>query len=1051
MNDIILMNTDENSTSQFTAINQLVNLGYKYLTCEEIRLQRESNSKYILKNIAFNAIRKINTSNISDKSIHDRITAIENIDFTSGNIDTACKIYNSIFKGDSVEENINGKKQSLHLNIIDFENIENNVFHVTAEFPINDGKSKRPDIVLFVNGIPFAVIENKKSSVPLDDAINQILNNQKDSDFPKFYMFTQLLIGTNVTGFMYGTYKTDKLHYSKWKENDDSKEYKTNLDNSIHKKIDEVLFNKIIADIKIKDYDYNTYLNENFMATSQDIGIFGMLQKERLLDITKFFILFDGGIKKVARYNQYFAVKKTIKRINEFDENGKRKGGVLWHTQGSGKSLTMVILAKVIYETIKNPRIFIVTDRIDLDNQIKNTFENNGLTLNIKKAKSGADLLEKIKEKSYNTIITTLVQKFDSHNYVDNDPNVFIFIDEAHRSQYGTDNKAMLDCLKNSCVIAFTGTPLLNDNKTTSKFGKLIDSYKMKDAELDGAVVRLIYQGRFAEQHIDVNVNKMYERITANFTEEQKSDFLRKYLSSSITNETVQNITTIALDIADHFLANFHNTGLKGQLVAQSKYAAVAFYNIFKEYFPELKTAVCISDDYSKEEYDCEDYKKEMVKKYLDNVKKEYGTIKNYDTKIIKDFKDNPNGIELIIVVDKLLTGFDAPRNTVLYLTKQLKDHSLMQAVARVNRVYTGDKNHQQKENGLIIDYSANAKNLQDAMALFNNFNIEDVEDFVNNPETLVNNLKNIFLQFDNMFQSVTNKTDKNEYIEYLLSRDDVREQFYHDVNKCIRVFDMCNALQDLNRLLSKEEYKNYALTLKQYIDLKKTTKLIKKEIVDFSKLKTQLSKILDTYVSADEVDILTEEIDISNSKEFNEYIENPKTKLNTRNKAEAVAAQAKLKIKEKINTDPVFYGKFSDLIDKILKNIKDAKEEDITSLYKQLLDAQEQINDHEDSNEKLPDSIKNKPYTHAYFRLLKDKLGQLNIDDIEKATLFVNSIVDKYRNIVDFEKNITYKNNTINSISDYLYDELNLKIDYNYNSCVEIAEKLWDIIVANK
>ncbi|MDE7170025.1 MAG: hypothetical protein K2N67_07495, partial [Mucispirillum sp.] len=374
--------------------------------------------------------------------------------------------------------------------------------------------------------------------------------------------------------------------------------------------------------------------------------------------------------------------------------------------------------------------------------------------------------------------------------------NIFIFVDEAHRTQYGIASENMRAIMPRACIIGFTGTPLLSreKSKTLERFGGLIDSYKMKDAERDGAVLQIYYQGRFSEQHIDVRANKMYERITAAFTEKEKADFARKYISSTLLEETRQYVSMICIDIYDHFMDNFKGTGLKGQLVAPSKYAAVCFYKWFQENAEDLKTAVVISDDNkSDNKDDFEENNKKTVSNFLSSLKNEYGSLNRYETSIINEFKKNYDGVDILIVVDKLLTGFDAPRNSVLYLTKQLKDHSLMQAIARVNRVFDGDENSQQKSWGLIIDYSANASNLKSAMTLFNNFNPEDVEDILNDPDKLIQSLADIFNRLHGTFSSLKQKHNLNDYIEYLKSDENAlaRDTFYDNLNKCKTTFEM--------------------------------------------------------------------------------------------------------------------------------------------------------------------------------------------------------------------------------------------------------------------
>lgn len=1039
-----LPNYDEKSTSQMDVVIQLVNLGYEYISPAEIMLLRENNSsKYILEEITFQAMRKINDKNVSDKSIKDMIYQLQQINLNDGNIGASNVIYNTIITGESAEDYINGKKESGHIKVIDWENIDNNIYNVTVEFNITDEKNIRIDIVVFINGIPFAIIENKKPSVDINEAVNQIINNNAEKKAPHFFLFPQIYIAANVTNLKYGTYKTPSGLYNKWYEKYTDGEYNSKILNSINNKINDEIFNKLKNDLKCAKYHQTT----KDKPTVQDIGIYGLLNKKRILDIVKNFILYDNGKKKICRYNQYFAVHKTLETANLYNDDGSRKGGLIWHTQGSGKSLTMVILAKLIIETIPNPRIVIVTDRKDLDDQIRATFNNNKLKAKIEKATSGQDLIDKIKTKQPNTIITTLVHKFNITNHIDDDSNIFIFVDEAHRSQYGLYAENMRAVLPKACIIGFTGTPLLSSekSKTIEKFGRLIDSYKMQDAELDGAVVKLIYQGRFSEQHIDLKANKMYERITANLTEEQRADFLKKYLSSALMQETNQYIGMIGVDIAEHFIKHFKGTGLKGQLVAPSKYAAISFQKWFELNATELETAVIISDD--KADNDEDNTHKKEVSDYLNKIKKEHGSLNKYEKSIINRFKKQYDDVEIIIVVDKLLTGFDAPRNTVLYLTKQLKDHNLMQAIARVNRVFDGDDLSQQKYAGLIIDYSANARNLKYAMALFNAYDLEDVKDTVYDPEQLIKTLADIYSKIHNMFAGIKSKDNINSYIEFLKDKNNaiIRENFYNTVNECIKTFDMCLAMPDFSKKAGIEQIKNYKEELKRFMEIKKAVKLSMAEIVDFSKYKMQLSKILDDYLTADEVHILTDELDISNTKEFNKFVEN--NGLSKKSQADAIAAQTDKIIKENFEKDPKFYGKFTDIINEIIKKIKEAKKDDIDILLNDLKNIQTKVSSYSDSSEKMPKEIAENKGTHPYFRKLKTEFNGKNQDEIAKITLHIYQVISDNKK-VDFYKKIDIKNKVLDIIQDYFIDELGLE---DYKKISEISEDMWNIAVANR
>ncbi len=1058
-----LPNYDEKSTSQFSAVKQLINMGYNYLTRAEVKqMLQKQDYKYLLEEITFQAMRKINNSAVSDKSILNRIYEIQKTNFDRGSESASLNIYNAIITGESVNEFIDGKKADGHIKVIDWDNIEDNIFHVTTEYNIIDKKNIRIDIVVFINGIPCAIIENKKPSVLVDEAITQIIKNSTGSDAPYFFLFPQIYIATNILSLKYGTYKTPHAYYNIWKEKYTDDEYNNKLLYTINNQLDDDTLNKLINDLSIKEYCYI----ENNKPTCQDIGIYGLLQKERIIDIIKNFILFDKNVKKIARYNQYFAVKKTFESISTYNEKGVRNGGIIWHTQGSGKSLTMVLLAKLILKTIPLARIFIVTDRIDLDEQIKNTFNNNNITdKEIEKANSGKDLINRLKAKEYGTITTTLIHKFNITEKIDDDSDIFIFVDEAHRTQDGISNATMKSVMPKACIIGFTGTPLMTktESKTIQKFNNnLIDTYKMKMAEDDGAVCQLIYQGRFAEQKLDkIMADFKFDRITKTLNEKQKQDLIKKYVSSTLMKENSKYIYVVATDIYEHFVKYFKNTGLKGQIVAPSKYAAVCFYKWFQEYnqFVDedkvLNTAVVISDDNkydntgSTDDEDI-DYNN-VVSKFLENIKKEK-SLKKYEKEVIDKFKQSSDEIEILIVVNKLLTGFDAPRNTVLYLVKQLENHNLMQAIARVNRVFDGDNNRPKKINGLIIDYSANAQHLKDAMQLFSGFNPSDVESMLKNTDDLIAELESIFSQINKTFKNISYNAPIEEYVEFLKKDDNSfeRELFYNNVHKCIDVFNSCLALPDFHTKLSPALINEYKNTLKSYVEIKKAAKTAMAEIIDFSKYKNQLKKILDEYLTAEQVTILTKEINISNSNEFNSFIEDDKTGLSKKSQADAIAAQTKKIIQERYYKDEAFYQKFSDIIDNIIKSLKLIKEEDIDALLCEVKQVQEQVTNYKDNSENLPTDIANNTNTHPYFRKLKNVFTNKNQQEIAEITLYIYNIIAQNKK-VDFYKKIDIKNKVLDMLQDYFIDELNLVDSLGYDGISSLSEEIWNTAVANR
>lgn len=1055
MTDILheLPDFDEASSSQIPALLQLINLGYDYIPRNEVNNHRESKSQYILHDIAKKALRDINEDIISDKSIDEALYALEKTKLDDGMVKASEDVYSNLLGGVSVPEIINGKKTSPQLKFIDWQTPENNVYHVVAEFEIEEDQNRRPDIVLFVNGIPFAVIECKKASVPVDEAVYQMIRNQKFAQTPKFFLFPQILIATNINEIKYGTMQTPFEFYSVWKEKDAPVDYETKVLENINKPIDENTVLQVCEDLRRKDYVHHT--KESLSA--QDLGIYALLSPSRLLDLVRNFIIYDNGIKKITRYQQYFAIKKTLQKIKNFDENGKRRGGLIWHTQGSGKSLTMVMLVKNLIEEVKNPRVIVVTDRTDLDIQIRDTFAACNIKKGVVQATSCKNLLELI-EHNPQDVITTLVHKFDKPtNFVDDDNNIFVLIDEAHRTQSGDANMMMNKILPRACQIAFTGTPLMkkvpdrlvgkemSKSQSIEKFGGLIDEYTISEAEKDGAVLPLIYQGRFVDQKIDEIADKFYERLAGRFSESERKDFAKKCISSSVLEETSQRIEMIALDVNDHFVKNFQNTGLKGQLVAPSKYAAVMFKQAL-DLLEEIRAEVIISDTLADEGKDdtLSEHKK-IVTDYMAKQKHLYGSIESREKQIIRDYKKNPDGCELLIVVDKLLTGFDAPCDTVLYLAKQLKDHNLLQAIARVNRVYDGADGKQSKTAGLIVDYSKNAKNLKSALELFSHYDPQDIDRALLDTDSQINLLHSIYDRLHATFKDIKDKQNTNDYVEYLKKNEKVREDFYGDVNKFIKQFSVCYSLYDFHSKMDTDKLLEYKKDLKRFVEIKKTTQLSLAEKVDFSKYKDQIMKLLDKYVTAKDVEVLSKEISLSDMREFNQYIEDDKNGLSDKSKADAILAQTKKVIKERYEQDEAFYGKFSELIDKILQELKQAKKEDLAALLAQAKKCQKAVTDYEDSD--IPEKLRKNKIYHPFYRNIR-KFFKSDEKDYSQIVEDIVQIIKAHK-IVDFQNNTSVKREIFFAIEDYLFDEVDEKL--SANTIEQIVNTAWNLAVQNK
>ncbi len=1035
---MIEIDFDEVNESQFPAVELLVKLGWQYLSRREVDTVRGGDHrKVILTDIAKNALMRINDydgEKFDEADIAAKVDELENTEF-NGLIDTCREISGRIMPklgGGTIKVFKDGAYQDRSIRYFDFDSLDNNDYHVTVEYKVNGNEENlRVDIVLFINGIPVVEIENKKSSIGYKKAIDQLHRYQRKEYAPKFYTFLQLLIAMDGLHAVYGTTGTPDEFFVGWREKDLGKE---NIRKEVGKvlavPINELALRQIQADLNgfVKTSGVRNFL-------PQDELIYGMLRKERILDILRNFVFYDGLHKKVARYQQYFAVKKTLKQISDIDPKNpeRRKGGIIWHTQGSGKSLTMVMLARSLIEDdkIKNPRIIIVTDRIDLDRQIKDTFENGGLKKDIVRTVSGEDLLRRIKNKD-DSVLTTIVDKFNSASnrnkgFTDEDKNIFVLVDEAHRSQNGEANLKMLQMIPNACYIAFTGTPLLKKQKTENKFGEFIDKYTIDDALADKVIVPLIYEGRFIPLKQDENaINRQSGRLLAGMSDERRKRIVKTVEKKAIRSARA-GIEEICLDIAKHYERIFQNTGLKAQIVAPSKTTALLMQKWFKIY-SNTKTALVISDENGEFSDDEED--KIEIKSYLDEIKYKYSSLKKYEESAIDDFKNNHTGTEILIVVDKLLTGFDAPCNTVLYLVKPLRDHNLLQAIARVNRVF-GNKNQKiEKTAGYIIDYSSNASAIKEAMALFSNFDPDDVHGALIEPAKKQEELEEKYQALLDMFRDkrITNQQD---YIT-VLQDEAVRREFIEQLNAVLNVFAEYCCLRDVDGAFVSAIQSD----LKKFTEIKRSANLIYGDRIDLRQYERELARIINKHITAEEAVVLLQPIDINNSEEFKKAVAHLG---DDKSKAEAIAAQTKRRITElfKNHGDEVLWKKFSDRIQAIIDALREEKIADIEAL-KQLTLIDEEIDSRQDND--LPEKVRKEKGADILYRNLKDIVPD---EQYEEHTLNLARIV-RENGVIDWWKNYNQKRIIENCLDDYIYDNMAVSEVTNKNirgKVLELAE----------
>jgi type I restriction enzyme R subunit len=921
----------EDHTSQIPALQMLQKLGYVYLSpAESDQLRGGKTSNILLEDILRKNLREINsekrisstrTTYISETNIENGIRALKELPMNEGYITAAEEAYNIITLGKTFEQIVDGDKKQFTLQYIDWKNPENNIFHVTEEFSVLRSTNKehyRPDLVLFVNGIPFCVIECKRPDTksPLKQAISQHLRNQQEDGIRSLYVYSQINLSLAVQDASFATTATPEKFWSKWEEKFETDEEKNDFKEKLISLKNEKLNNELTDKLFAERFRYvRRYFDEleskPVSPTVQDEYIYNLCRPERLLDLVFNFIMFDDGIKKIARYQQYFSVKKTIKKIRQI-EGGKRKGGVIWHTQGSGKSLTMVLLAQAIAmdSTIKNPKIVLVTDRTDLDRQITSTFEKCGKF--VENATTGQRLVELLESKN-DAVVTTIVNKFVAAVNKIQKPlessEIFVLVDEGHRTQHGTFNIEMQKTLPNACFIAMTGTPLFKkDKNTATKFGGIIDSYTVDQAVKDKAVVPLLYEGRLARQSVHENpLDNYFAMISAPLNEKQKVDFKKKFSRADQLNAAEQKMYAIAWDISLHFRDNWQTTPFKAQLVCDSKANAIR-YKEFLDGIGIVSSEVLISPiDEREGEEDVFAKSGEKENRFWKKMMDEHTNPTKYEKNIINRFK-NQKQPEIIIVVDKLLTGFDEPKNTVLYLTRNLQSHKLLQAIARVNRV------HEDKEFGYIIDYYGVIENLDEALEMYSNlqdFDAEDLEGTLINIREEIDKLPQKHSELWDIFKTIENKRDLEAY-QILLKDEAKRVIFYDKLSAFAKGLKLALSSIQFHKETAEKTINLYRDDLKMFLKLRNAVMERYSDTVDYKQFEGQIQKLIDTHITTEKVEIITELVNIFDKEKFQAELENT---LGKSAKADKIASRTAKHINEKMDEDPAFYKKFSQML----------------------------------------------------------------------------------------------------------------------------------------
>lgn len=1013
----------EYNASQKPAIELLLSMGYTYISPEDCEKQRGSKYHVLLKDILRGQLRKLNRYTYAgaenEFSAANIERAMDELDepLIDGLVRTSEKIYDALLLGKSYPETVGGGKSlSFNLKYIDWDNWENNLFHVTEEFAVESQDklhNARPDIVLFINGIPFAVIECKAPHISEERAVEQHIRNQQADYIPQLFKYAQIILATNKNAVKYATTGTPKKFWNVWKEEND-----TFLNTTLAQHVTDRV------------------------PTEQDRNIISMFSMERVKELIRYFVLFDANVKKICRYQQYFAIKEIIKTIQQQDSKGNRQSGVVWHTQGSGKSLTMVMLAKYILMELAscNPRVVIVTDRKELDGQIATTFAHT--RLNPARATSGRHLVDLVTSGKAD-VITTIINKFNTAERLDTknySKNVFVLIDESHRSNYGSMASKMRTVFPNACYIGFTGTPLMKREKNTmARFGKLIHKYTIRDGVEDGAIVPLIYEGRFVDQKVDEeNIDMWFKQTTKRLTDPQKEDLRQKWSSIRRLTSTDARIKRIALDINNHFILGFKDTGFKAMLATNYKRDAIRYLKCFEQ-FGDLTCGVVISPPDMRESVDdIDEGTDDMVIEYWEKMMKQYGDADAYEEAMKNKFCDGE--IDILIVCSKLLTGFDAPVCQVLYIDKELKEHGLLQAIARTNRLREG------KEYGLIVDYRGLIQKLDAAMDMYSgagleNFESGDLKGVVVDVLESLGQLRTAYTNLMDMFSAVKDLSD-TEAVEVSLADEKKRAQFYNLLCTFGRALNLVLNSEQVYAAISREEREKYQNAFVFFSKVRRSVKIRYCDAIDNSEYEPLMQNLLDTHLSVAGLKQLTNPVDILNKDDFERELQELGT---LRAKADAITSRLSKSISAKYEENPAYYDSFS-------KRIKDALEqykEKVISEAEYLAKMKSIMEDYHTgkSTVSYPERIKHNVHAQAFYGVLTALFDDAQVDDITPD--FAAEIAEEITAIIAKHSQVDWTNNQ--TIHDRISQDIDdLFYEYEKNRNVILDFDIIDKIIEN-
>jgi type I restriction enzyme R subunit len=933
-------------------------LGYDYLGDWSERTDNSNLEEDLLNKYFYKVKVK---PELASGAIHKLKVAIENTSLALYDRNQA--VYQLLRYGIPVQTAAGVNHETVFL--IDWKNPQNNDFSIAEEVTLLGNHERRPDLVLYINGIAVAVIELKNSRVSLGEGIRQNISNQRPEFNEWFFSTVQLILaGNDSEGLQYGTILTPEKYFLKWKEDE--------ADNS--------------------GFKIDKYLQK-------------ICSKERLLELIYDFVLFDGGIKKIPRVHQYFGVKAAQ------DYVCKKQGGIIWHTQGSGKSIVMIFLAKWIMENLPNARVAIITDRDELDRQIQGFFASADIKMY--RTSSGRDLMEKIGSGQHR-LFCSLIHKFGLHGVDDFDAylkelesqpvkvagDLFIFVDECHRTNSGKLHRAMKARLPDAVFVGYTGTPLLKDDKkmTVEVFGRYIHTYKFDEAVEDKVVLDLVYEARDVDQKLgsQEKVDAWFDAKTRGLNTWQKQEIKKQWGTLQRVLSSKSRMDKVVSDILFDFGVKPRLSSERGNamLVASSIYEASRYFELFQKTSLKGKCGIVTSYNPQSRHVTTEDTgantetERQAIYNTYKKLLEETGqrNTEEYEQVVKKRFIKQPSQMKLLVVVDKLLTGFDAPSCTYLYIDKKMQDHGLFQAICRTNRLDGEDK-----EFGYIVDYKDLFKKVENAIAVYTS---ELDHTGGEKPEVLVQDrlkrcreaLEEAREEASLVSEPVDAPKGELQHIHYFCGNTEVegdlednkprREALYQCTAKLTRAY--ANLADDMEAAgYDAEEIASIKQEVERQVRLRDTIRRASGEILDLKPYEADMRHLIDTYIEASDPRKISPFenmglLEVILKSGIHEAIKEKMKGSGKEAVAESIENNVRSKIIREHAHDPAFYGKMSDLLKEVI-HFRKRKAEEYEEYLKKIAELVKNVS--QGHAGQIPEVLRNSPARLAIYNNLKDSV----------------------------------------------------------------------------